>query len=361
MSWLVFALAAFPALLFAANTLRFRRPEATSRRPVSLLIPARNEEASIGAALEAALASEGAEFEVVVLDDHSEDRTAEIVSSFADPRVRLEQSTPLQSGWCGKMHACAELARHARHEVLVFVDADVQLAPDALAKFAALPESREAELVSGIPMQVTGSLLERLMIPLIHFVMLAFLPLGRMRATTKPAYAAGCGQLMIATRSGYEAAGGHGAVRATMHDGINLPRAFRRAGLRTDIVDVTKLVRCRMYTDAASTWHGLAKNAHEGLGSNGGILPWTALLLGGQVLPFVLLALDPTPLHLAAACLAWLPRFLAAWRFEQSWLGALLHPLGVFLLVLVQWYARGMRALGRPLAWKGRTYLTDQP
>ncbi len=354
MIWFVLALAAVPAVLFAVNLARFGRPSEKSARPVSVLIPARNEEASIGAALEAILASQGADFEVVVLDDHSTDRTAEIVSSITDPRVRLEQAGPLPKGWCGKMYACAQLARHARHDVFVFIDADVRLGPEALAHFAALPQTRAADLVSGIPRQVTESLLERLMIPLIHFVLLAYLPMGRMRASTAPCYAAGCGQLMIATRRGYEAAGGHQAIRQTMHDGINLPRSFRRAGLRTDVVDVTRLLRCRMYTDAATTWHGLAKNAHEGLGTTAGILPWTVLLLGGQVLPFVMLMVAPSPLSSVAAGLALLPRLLAAWRFEQSWLGALLHPLGVSLLVAVQWYARGLRALGRPPAWKGR-------
>ena len=197
---------------------------------------------------------------------------------------------PLPAGWCGKQFACSLLARAARHPLLVFLDADVRLAPDGLARMAAFLEESKADLVSGIPLQETGTLVEKLVIPLNHFVLLGFLPLARMRRNRHPAYAAGCGQFFLARSNAYEAAGGHAAIRASLHDGITLPRAFRAAGFRTDLCDLTEIATCRMYRTAGDVWRGLAKNATEGLASPGLILPATAILLGGQVLPFVLLA-----------------------------------------------------------------------
>ena len=147
-----------------------------------------------------------------------------------------------------------------------------------------------ADLASGIPLQETGTLVEKLVIPLNHFVLLGFLPLARMRRSRHPAYAAGCGQFFLARRSAYEAAGGHAAIQASLHDGITLPRAFRAAGFRTDLCDLTEIATCRMYRTAGDVWRGLAKNATEGLASPGMILPATAILLGGQVLPLGLLA-----------------------------------------------------------------------
>ncbi len=138
--------------------------------------------------------------------------------------------------------------------------------------------------------QETGTLVEKLVIPLIHFVLLGFLPLARMRRSRHPAYAAGCGQFFLARRSAYEAAGGHTAIQGSLHDGITLPRAFRAAGFRTDLCDMTEIATCRMYQSARDVWLGLAKNATEGLASPGMIVPATAFLLGGQVLPFALLA-----------------------------------------------------------------------
>ncbi|HSF39970.1 MAG TPA: glycosyltransferase, partial [Thermoanaerobaculia bacterium] len=132
--------ALLPALVFRRNLRLFApppRPAAGGPRPsISVLIPARNEEGAIGGAVEAALASAGVDLEVVVLDDQSEDRTAEVVRGIAarDPRVRLKTAPPLPAGWCGKQHACAILARHARNPLLLFVDADVRLAPSGLAR-----------------------------------------------------------------------------------------------------------------------------------------------------------------------------------------------------------------------------------
>lgn len=362
------ALAALPALMLLANLRLYRKPALPAAGEavpsVSVLIPARNEERSIVAAVEAALASVGVELEVVVLDDHSEDRTAELVRSLAerDPRVRLETAPPLPAGWCGKQHACFALSKLARRPLLVFLDADVRLAPDGLARLAAFQRASGADLVSGVPRQETGTLLEMLVIPLIHFLLLGFLPLARMRRYADPSYAAGCGQLFLTPADAYRAVGGHEVIRTTLHDGIKLPRAYRSVGKMTDLCDATDLATCRMYRGAGEVWRGLAKNATEGLASPRMIVPATVLLAGGQVLPFVLLAcsavLSPWAIGLAgaAAVLSYLPRAAGVVWFRQSVLGAVLHPVGVLALLAIQWYALGREVLGRPATWKGRSY-----
>ena len=103
-----------------------------------------------------------------------------------DPRARVVQAPPLPAGWSGKQHACWRLAHLARHPLLLFIDADVRLKPDALARTAAFLEASGADLVSGIPHQETVGFLEKLVIPLIHFILLGFLPMRRMRRSTSP-------------------------------------------------------------------------------------------------------------------------------------------------------------------------------
>lgn len=316
--------------------------------------------------MEAALASRGVDLEVVVLDDHSEDRTAEIVRGIAsrDPRVRLETAPPLPPGWCGKQHACAALARLARHPLLLFVDADVRLEPEGVARAAAFLETSGAGLVSGVPRQETVTFLERLLLPLIHWVLLGFLPMARMRRSRHPAYGAGCGQLFLARRADYEKAGGHEAIRGSLHDGVALPRAFRQAEIATDLFDATAVASCRMYHDAGEVWRGLGKNAVEGLASPGKILPVTLLFLAGQVMPPVLLVLAifgvlPPVLLIPAGIgtiALYLPRLAAVRQFRQPLDGALLHPLAVVVFLVIQWTALGRKLLGRPAGWKGRTY-----
>ena len=154
------------------NTTIFEPSEPLS---ISVLIPSRNEETNIRATLEAVLSNRGVEFEVVVLDDHSTDRTAAIISEFAArfAHVRLESAPPLPAGWCGKQHACHILAQRARHPLLVFMDADVRLAPDALPRMTGFMERSGASLASGVPRQKLGTFSERLLIPLIHFIFAA--------------------------------------------------------------------------------------------------------------------------------------------------------------------------------------------
>jgi Glycosyl transferase family 2 len=370
---LIFALACalcalVPALVFRRNLALYSPPPApgASRPAISVLIPARDEELSIAGAVAAALASTGVELEVVVLDDHSADRTAATVREIAarDPRVRLETAPPLPAGWNGKQHACAVLAALARHPLLLFVDADVRLEPAGAARAAGFLAGSGADLASGVPRQETVTFLERLLIPLIHFVLLGFLPLGRMRRSRHPAYGAGCGQLFLARREAYERAGGHTAIRGSLHDGVALPRAFRQAGLATDLFDATEVASCRMYRNAGEVWRGLGKNSTEGLGAPGTIVPVTLLLLAGQVMPSILLVLAlcrivPAIVLIPAAigsAAAWLPRLAAVRRFRQPLDGALLHPLGIVVFLIVQWAALGRKLLGRPASWKGRFY-----
>ena len=365
-------LAAIPALLTLFNIKVFLpAPEQGGRmnKPaVSVLVPARNEAAAIEPCVRAILASRDVDLEVVVLDDASTDGTDAIVRQLAeqDARVRLIRGRPLPSGWCGKQHACAQLAEAATHETWVFLDTDVLLSTDAVRRCVAFLDASQASLVSGFPRQMTGSFLEWLLLPLIHFVLLGFLPIARSRMDNSPGLAAGCGQLFITRRGDYLRAGGHTAIRASLHDGIKLPRAFRRAGLRTDIFDATDIASCRMYTRSLDVWKGLSKNATEGIGSPATIVPFTILLAGGQMLPWVLVAWGlatgwqgwpawTVAAAVIAVALSSLPRILAAGRFRQSVTSALAHPLGILVFLAIQWVALGRRLLGLQTSWRGRS------
>lgn len=361
-AWVCLVAAALPAVLAAFNALFFRPPPrdtALLTVAVSVLIPARNEEAGIAACAEAVLASTGVELEVIVLDDASTDRTAAVVQEIAakDMRLRLEPAPPLPDGWCGKQHACFALSRLARHDLLAFLDADVRLAPDALARLVAFRETRRAALVSGFPRQETGTLLERIVIPLINWLLVGYLPMVGMRFSRWAAFGAGCGQWFLTDRASYAAVGGHAAVKASLHDGLTLPRAYRRAGFHTDVCDATGVAACRMYRTAAGVWFGLAKNAREGMATAVQLPVWTFLLFAGHVAPWLLLTEAAAAPVAAVACAlgVGLRLVMAAW-FRASLVGALLHPVGVLVLLAIQWFAAYRAVVGRPVGWKGREH-----
>ncbi len=379
--------ACVPLVIFLRNLGVYRPPESpvdgTPLPSVSVLIPARNEANAIRSAVESAFANRGVAMEVVVLDDHSDDATASIVDELTrqDARVRLEHSLALPAGWCGKQHACHQLAGLARFSYFVFMDADVRLAPDALARMVHFMESERSRprfhlwnwltgkpawssrtryaLASGVPRQITGTWLEKALIPLIHFVLMGFLPMRWMRSRVHPSYGAGCGQLFIARGEDYRAVQPHRQIRASLHDGVKLPRAFRKAGFMTGLFDATHLATCRMYHGAGETWRGLGKNAIEGLAAPNMIAGMTALLLFSQVVPWLLLPFTSGFTFMvacAAVAISITPRWLAALRFRQSRVGALLHPLGIVLLLAIQWQAFARWWLKVPSAWKGRSY-----
>jgi hypothetical protein len=166
----------------------------------------------------------------------------------ADERVRLVTTPPIPEGWRGKNFACHFLSTQARHGTAVFLDADVTLEPDALeriaSEFARRPQLR---LLSGFPHQVTGSFWEKLLIPLIHTVLLGYLPFPGMKFTNSPMFATACGQLVAVDLDAYRDVGGHERIKQSVHDGVMLPRHFRAAGHRTDLVDITGISETRMY------------------------------------------------------------------------------------------------------------------
>lgn len=343
---------------------KFSEPQEAIPRPnVSVLIPARDEAAGIADAIASAIASQEVVVEVVVLDDNSTDRTAEIVEEIAsnDDRVRLIRGAALPDGWNGKQYACYQLANQARYERLIFIDADVRLQPNAIADLIAYQDASGAALLSAFPHQVTETWLEKWLIPMMHFILLGFLPIDRMRLSRQKAYASGCGQLFITRRSDYQKAGTHEAIRGSRHDGLKLPAAYRKADLSTDIVDGTGLASCRMYRSAGQVLRGLAKNASEGIASPALIVPFSSILLGGAVLPWIGLIGSlssgqsiPLVVSIVALLVSHVPRMLAVGQFRQSVFGAFCHTPAVVTFVMIQWFAFTNQLLGRQVEWRGR-------
>jgi len=375
-------LACVPAIMFAKNLPAFLFPvssenqgvdgsgndsgyqDDTCVRGVSVLIPARDEQDGIAASLDAALCNQGVDLEVLVLDDHSTDRTAQIVQQIAeaDPRVRYVAGVDLPQGWNGKQFGCKQLAEAADYSILVFIDADVRLKPDALKRLVACHDATGVGLLSVFPHQETITILEKWIIPLMHFVLLGYCPLHRMRTDPSPALAAGCGQLFMTDQEAYTIAGTHAAIRGSRHDGVKLPRAYRKAGLRTDVYDGGELADCRMYHSASEVIRGVLKNATEGLAGPKLILPFTILLIGGSVLPVCILAWSGVTGEMFAGIVAVIallvghvPRLLAAIKLRQSWLGVFCHAPATLLFVVLQWVAFLSHLAGHQVAWRGRS------
>jgi len=257
----------------AVNVALLRRPPADPppvRRPVTVVVPVRDEEQQIGGCLAALLDQRGVpSLRVVVVDDGSTDATAAVVGRVADPRVRLVRADPPPPGWLGKPHACATGAAttdDGEDGLLVFVDADVRLFPDAVAGAVAVLERHGLDLVSPWPRPVAHGAAERLVQPLVPWLWATMLPLRVAERSPRPSLAAANGQFLVLSRRGYERAGGHAAVRGEVLEDIALLRAVKRAGGRGVPIDGSRLAACRMYDGWTALRDGYAKSLWAAVG-----------------------------------------------------------------------------------------------
>jgi chlorobactene glucosyltransferase len=334
---------------------------------VSICIPARNEAAVIQQTVRTLLAQTYPNFELLLLDDHSEDGTAALALAAAagDARLRVLTGKTLPAGWHGKNWACQQLGEAAQGEWLVFSDADVRWQPTALPALIAEAQRSRADLLSVWPTQSTVTWGERLVVPLMALVILGYLPALAVHHVPFASLAAACGQCLCFHRSAYRNIGGHEAVRARIIEDIVFARLIKRSGLRLRSADGASLIGCRMYTRWSEVRDGYAKNIIAGYGSVIGLLlgtlfHWLVFLLPWGLLLALLLGMwqtdAQTALGIGGLCLLGIGvRALTAATTHQRVGDALLMPLSALAMTVIAGRALWWRARYGGVRWKGRT------
>ena len=329
----------------------------TGRPIISIIIPARNEEISLADCLQSLVAQSGVEFEIIVVDDHSTDRTRAIAESF--PGVRVVEASPLPQGWTGKNNAVTCGARLAHGEWLLFTDADTVHLPGSLA--AALKEAHEngAEMLSYSPEQIAVTFWEMATLPVI------FAELARQYSPSKvsdPAspIAAANGQYILIRRETYDAIGGHAAIARDILEDVALARAVKNSGRKILFRYAADRVRTRMYRNYRQLREGWTKNLALLFPNPGWLalksLVWWAFPFANFLVPLVF----PTVVHhwwwFTPGALVFSLNTMrlrrANFDVAMEWLGALFGmPMFAYLLL------RSKRAHAHgSVNWKGRSY-----
>ncbi len=356
--------------LFELAPLPRRRSKGGREPMVSILVPARNEERSIEACILSLLAQEYERFEVIVLDDGSTDRTGDILRSLARSRhggrLRILGGKPLPEGWHGKAWACQQLGEAAGGDMLLFTDADTRHAPDSVSRAVLALQEEGAGMLSLTPRQETVTFGEKLVVPLVYFILLCYLPLRFVRTRPEPPFCFANGQFILFTRESYERIGGHAAVRSDIVEDVWLCKAVKRRGGRVVSRDGTGTVSCRMYRSFSEVWEGFTKNLFAGLGYNSiGLFVLMLMTALVYIVPygFALGAFfhgDFSPagfwLPLVQIGIALFCRVLIALRFRQPLPEALLHVLSQIVVLFLAARSFSLVVFGGGVRWKGRRY-----
>jgi glycosyltransferase involved in cell wall biosynthesis len=233
-----------------------------SSKLVSVLIPARNEEKNIGNILNDLLNHSYHDIEVIICNDQSEDNTVSIVNEYSarDGRVRLINSEGPAEGWTGKNYACHLLAKHARGEYLLFLDADVRLKGNIIGNAAASADKNGTGLISIFPRQIIESFGERITVPNMNYILLSLLPLPLVRRPNYPSLSAANGQFMFFNASIYHSTEPHSRMKNNRVEDIHIARDFKKRGIKISCLLGDKNISCRMYNGFRESVNGFSKN-----------------------------------------------------------------------------------------------------
>ena len=336
---------------------------------VSVMVPARNEALNIERCVRSLLRQDFASFEILVLDDGSTDATPDLLKCLvaeSGARLRILHGEPLPDGWHGKAWACSQLGRQAKGELLLFTDADTMHEPDALRRSVGALTESGADMLSIMPNQELGSFWEKLVVPLIHVILMCYLPVRLVRTSPRPAFCFANGQFILFRKKIYDRIGGHTAVKDALVEDVWLCKAVKKAGGSVASFNGYDVVSCRMYRNFKEIWDGFSKNLFASIGySTPGLFLLMTLIAGLYVVPYLFIISSLFAGELSIS-LFWMPlfqiaialfcRFIIARAFRQSLSIAFLHVLSQIVLLAIAFNSFRLITFGKGASWKGRNY-----
>lgn len=344
---------------------------------VSICIPARNEEKVINRSVQSAINQDYTNLEVILLDDNSTDATPQIIASLQNQHPTLLtvlKGKAKPDNWIGKPWACHQLSEEASGDILLFIDADVWLAPDATGRIVQSIKQNNVNFLTVWPLQELGSFWEKVVIPIVYYGLLTLLPARyvhqkpgwlprRLEKRFSVSFAAACGQCMAFKAASYNAIGGHTAVKDEIVEDVALAKRIKKNRFRMHMHHGADTVHCRMYRNRKELWEGFRKNFLALY--NNSILVFVLMAIVNfvvYVLPFIFLplaiVLGKKWLLLTSAAAAGTivgQRFILAQWYQWDYSFAFSHPLGVLWFLLLGVRVLRDYASGILPNWKGRS------
>jgi chlorobactene glucosyltransferase len=364
MRFITYAVLAFWLLAFARTIVNLiLSPRMYARDPIrtpkiSVVIPARDEERTIEKTVRALLAQTYRELEIIVVNDRSTDATGAILANIEDARLIVVENSEPPHGWLGKPWALQQGSQRASGELLLFMDADVFYAPEAIAAAVAEMEERGVPMVTLLPYFEMHGFWENIAMPNLAMFAFTLMPLWLVNRTRIAALGLGGGTGNLVRRADYDACGGHEALRGAVVDDVGLARLFRMRGRRTEVVLADTLVSIRMYHGLGEIIRGFTKNGFAIVGRNY-FLAFLALLFGFVIslLPYGLAVVDHDFTSVATVILITLTRLVLFLALGYGVINALFgHPLMIAVWSWIMLRSMWLTGIRREIEWRGRRY-----
>jgi len=321
---------------------------------VSILIPVRNEQDNISNLLESILLQDYPNYEVIVYDDESTDSTYEICSAFAATHSRFSviKGTELPAGWLGKNHACHQLAKKATGDYFLFLDADDTVKNGLINSSVYRMQVHKLGLLSLLPNQTMITTGEKLVVPLVHFLLLNLLPVRLVFLTRQTIFSAACGQFMLFNAALYRQNNWHQQVKNKVLEDVEIMRMVKSASYNGEILLANGMISCRMYKNYQQAVNGFTKSTLGAFNNNVlAVLLYLLLFIGGPMIVLTTLNLNLVFFMISLIILSRVMISMAAG--QKPWLNIILHPMQMINLTLVGLLSV-QRHLTKTNVWKGR-------
>jgi chlorobactene glucosyltransferase len=330
---------------------------------VSIIIPARNEESNIGKCLESLIHQEYENYEILVIDDNSTDRTWEILKYYQkkSDKIKIYTGMPLIEGWNGKQYACHQLSRKAKGDYLVFTDADTIHSPVSIQWIVNNMHQHNADFMSAYLYHQIGSPGEALVVPAIYLMTTLLMPLWMIPEKNHPLISFGIGQLLVCKREAFHKIGGYTQFKNSVVEDMSMARLMKTHGFKSIFLDAKEYIRCRMYSSFISAYKGFIKNVYGAVNQN--FLTFCGLFsLVAGIIEFPFIHLVNTLLNgKGNLILAGLPVFI----FFITWhrvitnrrlnpLISLLYPILFINIMIIAVLSFLKTGVGKGSEWKGR-------
>lgn len=329
---------------------------------ISVLVPMRNEARNVQNCIAMLKNIRYENIEIIIYEDQSTDSTYSLLLQEIgdDTRFQVIRGEPLKEGWIGKVHACYQLRQHAHGRFLAFIDADVTLHQHALTYAIARAKQYNASLVTGFPKFHYTNWLDKMLIPMMHFIVYFHLPIALANFTKIPATTAANGAFMFFETASYDQIGGHEAVKSSLVEDIHIAQILKRNGHRVLLTNVTDCVHCHMYETSKETWEGFSKNIFVGIGRSIpmalGLTLFYSLL---YIVPFIFGVYGVTtwqPLFILPFIITVIHRMICDIASKTPIVYSLGISGSVVALLCILWRSVVLSKTGASYTWKGRSY-----